>query len=105
MSKLITSTAALTLAAAAAASTLMLAVSPAWVPAAAPAHDGLRTVELPRVVISAQRERVATVVELPRVVVSAKREAQPAQAAGASMPVVTARATGSVQPVLSRQPY
>lgn len=106
-----TSTVTVILAASAAAATLMLALAPAWVPQQA--HDGLRVVELPRVVITAprtaQREQAAApqVVELPRVVISAKRESLPASdtlAAGASSPAHLARVPGSAQPVMARHP-
>jgi hypothetical protein len=103
------STLTVILAAAAAAATLMLALAPAWVPEQA--HDGLRVVELPRVVVTAQREQAAAalqVVELPRVVISATREPLPASApvaAGASKPAHLARMPGSAQPVMSPRPY
>lgn len=101
-----TSTITVILAAAAAAVTLMLALAPAWVPQQA--HDGLRVVELPRVVIAAQRDQAAAlrVVELPRVMIAAKREPLPVSdslAAGASSPHL-ARVPGSAQPVMSRHP-
>jgi len=102
-----TSTVTVILAASAAAATLMLALAPAWVPQQA--HDGLRVVELPRVVVTAQREQAAApqVVELPRVVISARRDSHPASdtaAAGASSPSQLARVPGSAQPVMARQP-
>lgn len=77
---------------AASAATLWLALAPAFVPNHA--TDGLRVVELPRVVVAAARE--PRVVELPRVVI----EAQRATAGAASM----AGANGPLQPVMTRQP-
>jgi hypothetical protein len=100
-------TLAVILGTAAAAVTLALAVAPAWVPEQA--HDGLRVVELPRVVITAQREQAAAVpvVELPRVVIVAKREPLPASetTTGASKPAHLVRMPGQAQPVMSRHPY
>lgn len=97
------STISMILAATAAALTLVVALAPAWVPAQA--HDGLRVVELPRVVVTAQREQAAItpVVELPRVVVVAKRESLPASGVlGAAKATHLART--QAQPVLSPQP-
>lgn len=71
---------------AASAASLTLAVAPALPQRAA--HDALRMVELPRVVISAARE--PRVVELPRVLVSARRTE-----------TVAGARSGSLQPVMA----
>lgn len=74
---------------AASAASLTLAVAPALAPVPQQAaHDALRMVELPRVVISAARE--PRVVELPRVVVSARRTE-----------TVAGARSGSLQPVMA----
>lgn len=57
----------------ASAATFVLALLPAWLSVPATAQDGLRVVQLPRVVISAPR--ADKVVELPRVLVLARRAA------------------------------
>lgn len=68
---------------AASAATLTLALAPALASQPGAAAEGLRVVELPRVVITGTRE--PRMVELPRVVVGAKRDAALAGARNASM--------------------
>lgn len=76
---------------AASAASLVLALAPAMTALSEP-MDGLRVVELPRVVISAKRD--VRRVELPRVVVTARREAAPVAVAGSR---------SGAQPLMARQ--
>lgn len=76
---------------AASGATLLMALSPALAPL--PPQAALPVVELPRVVITAQRE--PRVVELPRVVITARRAdatMQTADAGQAAQPLMQQRA-------------
>ena len=77
---------------AASAASLWLALAPALLPAPAAPLNGLRVVELPRVVISGVRE--ARRVELPRVVIEGRRS---------SAAVAVAGSRSGAQPVMSRR--